>query len=170
MWLFLMGVGLWCIVAYLHPISIYYTLFFVRNPMNNEIEIEDLEEFLEELAPDENWSFYYGERRLKKGRKTTVKRYLFVVCYHARAWRHDFFFQVVEPALRSTLGLPWSKWPRKSKWFELSLGKFKWRDTIVIPGSSNISYQMYGMPVPKRKGDLLKCYFQQPAREWWEMV
>jgi len=165
-----MGVGLWCIVAYLHPISIYYTLFFVKNLMNNEIDIGNLEGFLSNQIPGDKWELYYGERRFKCKKKTKIKRWIFVACVNAPAWRKDWFYQIIDPVLRSALDLQWSKWPRHSWSFELNKGKNKWQEIIKIPGLPDYSYQLYGMPVPKRKGDLLKCYFKQPAREWWEMV
>lgn len=138
--------------------------------MNNTIEIENLKFFLDNQIKGEEWQVSYGERREKTHKRTTVKRWIFLACVNAPSWRKDWFYTVIDPVLRSALGLPWSKWPRHSCWFKLGKGKNEWEADETVKGFPPFRYQLYGMPVPKVKGDLLKHLYPRAPKEWMMMA
>lgn len=127
-------------------------------------KIKYFEMWLDNLHPPEVWGCFYGEHRHKRGSKTTVGRWFFVAGYGTPTWRYDEFDRLVLPVARGKglLDLPREHWNRKWKAFLFSPVKPKWKGI----DQNGEPWQLYGMSVPKVKGDYLKM-IMKPAPTLW---
>ena len=139
-------------------------------------KIKYFEQWLDNLHPPEVWGCYYGEHRHKTHSRTTVGRWFFVAGYGTPTHRKTEFYQLINPVMRGEglLDLPLSRWNKYTKWFYLSPPKprkWRWRGYEKDGDGGLVPYQLYGIPVPKTKGDHLKMVVRPAKNKWvrWAM-